>query len=80
MNSVFVRGSRGFTRLQAEVIRRLEKLLRVRRRATSRLQPMAKAKRASQCSKPNDQAAALIWLLRKYPGTLKRLESLNIPA
>ncbi len=27
-------------------------------------------------SKPNDQAAALIWLVRKYPDTLQRLESL----
>ena len=27
-------------------------------------------------SKPNEQAAALIWLVRKYPDTLKRLESL----
>jgi putative transcriptional regulator len=29
-------------------------------------------------SKPNDQAAALIWLVRKYPDTLQRLESLSI--
>jgi hypothetical protein len=28
-------------------------------------------------SKPNEQAAALIWLMRKYPDTLKRLESLS---
>jgi putative transcriptional regulator len=28
-------------------------------------------------SKPNEQAAALIWLVRKYPDTLKRLESLS---
>jgi len=27
-------------------------------------------------SKPNEQAAALIWLVRKYPDTLDRLESL----
>lgn len=27
-------------------------------------------------SKPNEQAAALIWLVRKYPDTLRRLESL----
>ena len=27
-------------------------------------------------SKPNEQAAALIWLVRKYPDTLKRSESL----
>jgi putative transcriptional regulator len=27
-------------------------------------------------SKPNEQAAALLWLVRKYPDTLKRLESL----
>ncbi len=27
-------------------------------------------------SKPNEQAAALIWLVRKYPDMLKRLESL----
>ena len=27
-------------------------------------------------SKPNEQAAALIWLVRKYPDTLQRLESL----
>ena len=31
-------------------------------------------------SKPNDQAAALIWLVRKYPDTLERLESLSTPA
>jgi putative transcriptional regulator len=31
-------------------------------------------------SKPNDQAAALIWLVRKYPDTLERLESLSLPA
>jgi putative transcriptional regulator len=31
-------------------------------------------------SKPNEQAAALIWLVRKYPDTLKRLESLSVPA
>jgi putative transcriptional regulator len=31
-------------------------------------------------SKPNDQAVALIWLVRKYPDTLERLESLSIPA
>jgi putative transcriptional regulator len=31
-------------------------------------------------SKPNEQAAALIWLVRKYPDTLQRLESLSVPA
>ena len=31
-------------------------------------------------SKPNDQAAALIWLVRKYPDTLDRLESLAVSA
>jgi len=31
-------------------------------------------------SKPNDQAVALIWLVRKYPDTLERLESLSLPA
>lgn len=31
-------------------------------------------------SKPNEQAAALIWLVRKYPDTLERLESLSVPA
>lgn len=31
-------------------------------------------------SKPNEQAAALIWLVRKYPDTLERLESLRVPA
>jgi putative transcriptional regulator len=30
-------------------------------------------------SKPNEQAAALIWLVRKYPDTLERLESLSVP-
>src|SRR5438552_7636282 len=30
-------------------------------------------------SKPNEQAAALIWLVRKYPDTLQRLESLSVP-
>jgi putative transcriptional regulator len=28
-------------------------------------------------SKPNEQAAALIWLVRKYPDTLERLASLK---
>ena len=31
-------------------------------------------------SKPNEQAAALIWLVRKYPDTLARLESLSASA
>ncbi len=31
-------------------------------------------------SKPNEQAAALLWLVRKYPDTLERLESLGVPA
>jgi putative transcriptional regulator len=31
-------------------------------------------------SKPNEQAAVLIWLVRKYPDTLQRLESLSVPA
>jgi putative transcriptional regulator len=31
-------------------------------------------------SKPNKQAAALLWLVRKYPDTLERLESLRVPA
>lgn len=29
-------------------------------------------------SKPNEQAAALIWLVRKYPDTLERLRSLDV--
>jgi putative transcriptional regulator len=31
-------------------------------------------------SRPNEQAAALIWLVRKYPDTLERLESLSVSA
>ena len=31
-------------------------------------------------SKPNEQAVALIWLVRKYPDTLERLESLSSSA
>jgi putative transcriptional regulator len=31
-------------------------------------------------SKPNEQASALIRLVRKYPDTLERLESLSVPA
>jgi putative transcriptional regulator len=31
-------------------------------------------------SKPNEQASALIRLVRKYPDMLKRLESLSVPA
>jgi len=31
-------------------------------------------------SKPNEQAAALIWLVRKYPDTLERLKSLSASA
>lgn len=30
-------------------------------------------------SKPNEQAAALIWLVRRYPDTLERLASLSGP-
>ena len=29
-------------------------------------------------SKPNEQAAVLIWLVRRYPDTLERLESLAV--
>ena len=31
-------------------------------------------------SRPNEQAAVLIWLVRKYPDTLERLESLSASA
>jgi putative transcriptional regulator len=31
-------------------------------------------------SKPNEQAAVLLWLVRKFPDTLDRLESLCTPA
>ena len=31
-------------------------------------------------SQPNEQAAALIWLVRKYPDTLDRLEALSASA
>lgn len=31
-------------------------------------------------SKPNEQAAVLLWLVRKYPDTLDRLQSLGEPA
>ena len=31
-------------------------------------------------SKPNEQAAVLIWLVRKYPDMLQRLESLSASA
>ena len=31
-------------------------------------------------SKPNEQAAALLWLVRRYPDTLKRLEALAVSA
>ena len=31
-------------------------------------------------SKPNEQASALIRLVRKFPDTLERLESLSVPA
>ncbi len=31
-------------------------------------------------SKPNEQASALIRLVRKYPDTIERLESLSVPA
>jgi putative transcriptional regulator len=31
-------------------------------------------------SRPNEQAAALIWLVRKYPDTLERLASLSATA
>lgn len=31
-------------------------------------------------SRPNEQASALLRLVRKYPDTLERLESLSVPA
>ena len=31
-------------------------------------------------SRPNEQASALIRMVRKFPDTLKRLESLSVPA
>ena len=31
-------------------------------------------------SKPNQQAAVLLWLVRRYPNTLERLESVAVPA
>ena len=30
-------------------------------------------------SRPNEQAAVLMWLVRKYPDTLERLKSLSVP-
>lgn len=35
---------------------------------------------AQEIEPKEPQAAALIWLVRKYPDTLERLESLGIPA
>jgi putative transcriptional regulator len=31
-------------------------------------------------SKPNEQAAVLLWLVRRYPDTLRRLDGLRMPA
>jgi putative transcriptional regulator len=31
-------------------------------------------------SKPNEQAAVLLWLVRRYPDTLERLAALGVPA
>lgn len=42
--------------------------------------PRTLERREQGRSKPNEQAAALIWPVRKYPDTLKRLESLAASA
>jgi hypothetical protein len=56
----------------------------MRRRAPADYRQLGrKAKRnasAAADDKPNEQAVALIWLVRKYRDTLKRLESLAASA
>jgi putative transcriptional regulator len=69
--------------VKAEVVRETRESLRMSRQVFAYrlgVNPRTLERWEQGRSKPNDQAAALIWLVRKYPDTLERLESLTIPA
>jgi putative transcriptional regulator len=70
-------------RLQPKVVRETREALNMSRKVFAfklGVNPRTLERWEQGRSRPNDQAAALIWLVRRYPDTLERLESLSIPA
>lgn len=68
--------------VSARVIRQTRAQFRMSRQAFARrlgVNPRTLERWEQGRSKPNDQAAALILLARKYPDTLQRLEALSSP-
>jgi len=69
--------------IDADVVRETREALNMSRRVFAfklGVNPRTLERWEQGRSKPNEQAAALIWLVRKYPDTLKRLESLAASA
>lgn len=72
-----------FPPLKPKVVRETREALRMSRRVFAiklGVNPRTLERWELGRNKPNDQAAALIWLIRKYPDTLERLESLGTRA
>jgi len=70
-------------RLEPKVVRETREALRMSRQVFAfklGVNPRTLERWEQGRSRPNDQAVALIWLVRRYPDTLERLESLSIPA
>ena len=66
-----------------EVVRQTRESLRMSRRVFALkigVNPRTLERWEQGRSKPNEQAAVLIWLVRRYPDTLERLASLGRPA
>lgn len=69
--------------IDADVVRETREALNMSRQAFAfrlGVNPRTLERWEQGRSKPNEQAAALIWLVRRYPDTLKRLESLAASA
>jgi putative transcriptional regulator len=69
--------------LKPELVRKTREALRMSRQVFAfklGVNPRTLERWEQGRSKPNEQAAALIWLVLKYPDTLERLESLSVPA
>jgi putative transcriptional regulator len=71
-----------FPRLPPDVVRQTREALHMSRQVFAfklGVNPRTLERWEQGRSKPNGQAAALIWLVRKYPDTLERLESVATP-
>jgi len=69
--------------VDADLVRDTREALKMSRRVFAfklGVNPRTLVRWEQGCSKPNEQAAALIWLVRTYPDTLERLESLAASA